>query len=696
MISNLKRVVTSVSIAALTLAGTLAAVAQPDAARRAEAGKRARELVMKMTPAERLSQLWMCSCAIPRLGIRHREWWNEALHGVARCGLATVFPQSIGAGATFDSELEFRMAQIIAEEGRAKHNLFAPQNRKDRYLNLTYWSPNVNLVRDPRWGRGQETFGEDPYLTSRMGVAFVKGLQGDDPKYLKAAGCAKHFAVHSGPESLRHRFSAVVSKRDMAEYYLPAFRALAVEADVEAFMGAYSAINGVPCCANKWLLTDILRGEWGFKGHVVSDVGAVQDVFSGHRFAKSYVEASAMCTRAGLDLYSEWTFKGADGVLDLLDESEVVEALVRLYTTRVLLGEFDSTPWDGYGAERIATPEHRAVSLEMAEKSLVLIKNNGALPFDPNEGPIAVSGPLSASELPMRGNYNGQAAAPVSVIAAVTSEAGPAVQVTDEWGDGDTVIYCVGITADEEGEEGCGMDNQSGDRTCYGISNVQLAGLRKCRTSGRIKRLVAIVFGGSPIDLRPIVEVADAVIVAWYPGEAGGKAIARTLFGRSNPSGRLPVTFPKSYDDLPDFTDYSLAGRTYRYATKEPAYPFGYGLSYTTFAYSDLKVVAFPDGRYRVYAKVTNTGKVAGEEVAQLYLRAPASASDRRKHHLEGFARIALKPGESGEVTFDLNREQFQVYRDDGSTFVPDGETKVFVGGGQPGFADVLTGTVSL
>jgi beta-glucosidase len=683
------------SIFGLILAFSSAAFSLPDDARRAEAEKEAREIVMKMTVKERLTQLWMSSCEIPRLGIRHREWWNEALHGVARAGLATVFPQSIGAAATFDPELELRMSKIIAIEGRAKRNLFAKTGHKDRYLDLTYWSPNVNMVRDPRWGRGQETFGEDPYLSSVMGVAFVKGLQGDDPKFLKAAGCAKHYAVHSGPENLRHRFNAVVSKRDLVEYYLPAFKALAVDAKVEAFMGAYSALNGIPCCANKYLLTDVLRGEWGFKGHIVSDVGAVEDVFSGHRYTKTYLEASAKCTKAGLDLYSEWTFRCADGVLDYLSEKEVTEALVRLYTTRVLLGEFDKTPWDHYGVESIATPEHRAVALEMAEKSLVLIKNNGALPFSPEEGPIAVSGALAASELPMRGNYNGQAAAPVSVIAAVTAEAGYAVQVTDEWGDGDTVIYCVGITSEEEGEEGCGSDNKSGDRVQYGISKSQLDGLKKCRKSGRLKRLVAIVFGGSPVDLKPIEEVADAVIFAWYPGEAGGKAIARTLFGKSNPSGRLPVTFPKSYEDLPDFTDYSLSGRTYRYATKEPAYPFGYGLSYTTFAYSDIKTARLPDGGFRVTAKVTNTGKVAGEEVSQLYLRAPASSGDRRKHHLEGFKRISLKPGESGEVAFDLTREQFQVFDEEGTAFVPS-TTTVFVGGGQPGFSDTVSALIKL
>ena len=667
----------------------VAACAQPGPARRAQCAERARALVMKMTPEERLTQIFMSSREIPRLGIRHREWWNEALHGVARTGLATVFPQSIGAGATFDTDLEYRMARIISEEGRAKYNLHRAKGTKDRYVNLTYWSPNVNLVRDPRWGRGQETFGEDPYLTSRLGVAFVKGLQGDNPDFLQAAGCAKHFAVHSGPENLRHGFDAVVSPRDLAEYYLVAFRALAMEGKVEAFMGAYSRLNGVPCCANKWLLTDLLRGEWGFAGHIVSDVGAVDDIFSGHHYAATYAEATAKTLPAGLDLQSEWNFTGISAANEqgLLDEKDVIEHLVRLYTTRFLLGEFDKTPWDDYGAERIATPEHRAVALEMAEKSLVLVHNNGVLPLDPDAGAISVVGPLAASELPMRGNYNGQAAAPVSVIAAVTAEAGPAVRVVDEWDDGDTAIVCLGITSEEEGEEGCGSDNQSGDRSRYSITDSQLAILRKCRRkNARVKRVVSIVFGGSPFDLKPIVELSDAVIVAWYPGEAGGTAIARTIFGKSNPSGRLPVTFPKSYDDLPAFTDYSLAARTYRYATKAPEYPFGHGLSYTTFAYGDPVVEKTGDS-VGVTVKVTNTGKVAGEEVVQLYLRAPETAGDRRRHHLEGFSRVRLDPGASGEVAFRLSRSQFEVFREDGSTFVPQGATTVFVGGGQPGFA---------
>lgn len=682
---------------------TATAFALPDDARRKECEKRARELVMKMTGEERATQLWMQSVAIKRLGVKNHHWWNEALHGVARAGLATVFPQSIGAAATFDTDLEYRMARIISIEGRAKRNLFAKRDIFNRYAFLTYWSPNVNLVRDPRWGRGQETFGEDPFLSSRMGVAFVRGLQGDNPKYLQAAGCAKHFAVHSGPENLRHKFDAVVSKRDLAEYYLPAFEALAREAKVEAFMGAYSSLNGDPCCMNKWLLTDLLRGEWGFKGHIVSDVGAVRDIYTGHKKRGSLAEAAKAALDAGLDLHSEWNNKG---VLDayangLIKADDMIEPLVRLYTTRFLLGDFDppgSTPWDDYGAEKIATEEHRAVALEMAEKSLVLVHNNGALPISPEKaGAVSVVGPLAASELPMRGNYNGQSATPVSVIAGVTAELGPSVIVQDEWGDIDTVIVCLGITSDEEGEEGCGDDNMAGDRKQYGISRQQLRFLKKCRSSGRLKRLIAVVFGGSPFDLKPVTQLCDAVIVAWYPGEMGAKAIARTIFGKASPSGRLPVTFPKSYEDLPAFTDYSLAGRTYRYAVKEPLYPFGYGLSYTSFGYSDLRIAPRADGKVDVAFKVRNTGKTAGDEVAQIYLRAPKSAGDRRKHHLAGFARTGkLAPGQEKTLTVTIEADSFSVFKEDGSKFIPEGKTQIFVGGGQPGFVKCLEGSVSL
>ena len=697
----MKRVVMGVAVAACLSVG-----ATPDEARRAECAKRAAGLVAQLTAEERVGQLMMDSPAVDRLGIPKYHWWNEALHGDARAGLATVFPQSIGMAATFDEPLMRRMGDIVSTEARAKYNVFSAKGMRDIYFGLTFWSPNVNMFRDPRWGRGQETFGEDPFLSGRMGGAYVLGLQGDDPRYLKVAACAKHYAVHSGPEALRHGFDAKVSPRDMAEYYLPAFKALAVDAKVEAFMGAYSAINGTPCCADKWLLTDLLRGEWGFRGHVVSDVGAVSDIHRGHHFKPDPVAACKAAIAAGLDLCSEGTYACLRGALKdgRVTADELVKPLVRLYATRALLGQFDpkgATPWDALGAQDVATDANRAVALEAAEKSLVLVSNNGVLPLDVSrQSCIAVVGPRACDEIALVGNYCGFSDAPVTCMSGFLREVGPGVKVETgseafSWGT-DFVVACLGLTAEDEGEEGCSVNNKGGDRTGYGLPPVQIELLKRLRK--RFKRVVTVIFGGSPVDLKPVCELSDAVMLAWYPGEQGGRAVARAVLGKVNPSGRLPITYPVSYDDLPDFKDYALAGRTYRYATKKPAYPFGYGLSYTAFAYANVKVKVEGEGEGRraaVSVDVKNTGKLAGDEVVQLYVRAPADAGDRRLHHLEGFARVKLAPGETKTVILPVKKEQFAVYGEDGRATVPAGASKVFVGGGQPGFAPCLEAEVA-
>ena len=687
-------------MAAAALSASCQAEISP--ARRAECARQAAEIVRQLTPDERVSEAMMDSPAVPRLGVPKYHWWNEALHGTARAGLATVFPQSIGMAATFDEPLMRRMGDVVSTEARAKYNVFSAKGFRDIYFGLTFWSPNVNMFRDPRWGRGQETFGEDPFLSGRMGGAYVRGLQGDDPKYLKVAACAKHFAVHSGPETLRHGFDAKASPRDLAEYYLAAFRALAVDAKVEAFMGAYSAINGEPCCASKWLLTDLLRGEWGFAGHVVSDVGAVRDVYKGHHLAKDEVGASKAAIAAGLDLCSEETYgclKAAakDGSFD---PETLTPALTHLFTTRALLGQFDpagSTPWDSLGAKDVATDANRAVALEAAEKSLVLISNNGALPLDlSDQSCLAVIGPRACDEIALVGNYCGFSDAPVTCMSGFLKEAGPGVKVetgNEGFGPGaDFAVVCLGITAEDEGEEGCSANNAGGDRSEYGLPAAQIDLLKRARK--RFKRVVSVIFGGSPFDLGPVCELSDAVMLAWYPGEQGGRAIARAVLGKVNPSGRLPITYPVSYGDLPDFKDYALAGRTYRYATKQPAYPFGYGLSYTTFDYANVRAEA-EGGKVRVCVDVKNTGKVAGEEVVQLYVRAPKGAGDRRLHHLEGMARVSLKAGETKTVSITVAKEQFGVYGEDGRPVVPQGASTVFVGGGQPGFAKVLSAEVN-
>ena len=684
-------------IAVVMILVALSVFAIPTDARREECAARAREMVAKLTPEERVSLLMMDSAAVERLGIKAYHWWNEALHGIARAGLATVFPQSMGMAASFDAPLQERMGDVVSTETRAKYNLFSAREQRGIYKGLTLWSPNVNMFRDPRWGRGQETFGEDPYLSGVMGGAYVRGLQGTDKTYLKTAACAKHYAVHSGPEKLRHGFNAKVSRRDLAEYYLPAFRMLAMDAKVEAFMGAYSAFNGVPCCANRELLTNILRGEWGFKGHIVSDVGAVVDINTGHHFKKDNIEASKAAIAAGLDLCSEGTYKCLYEALKdgRIKSSDLEEPLVRLLTTRALLGQFDNkgaTPWDSLGAKDVATAAHRQLALEAAEKSLVLISNNGVLPYDPQQAHyISVVGPRAMDEVALLGNYCGYNGNPISVFSGVTAVAGAGVRVVGvpEGGHGsDLAIVCLGITAEDEGEEGCSANNSGADRTSYSLSSAQLKLLEAYR--GSCKKVVTIIFGGSPFDLEPVVKNSDAVILAWYPGEQGGTAIARTIFGENNPAGRLPITYPKSYDDLPDFENYALMGRTYRYATKKPAYPFGYGLSYTTFAYSNLKVEKTASGA-AISVDVKNTGKFDGDEVVQLYVRAPEESGDRRLHHLEGFARVTVAKGEVRNVKFNLTNEQLSVFDEEGKLFLPKGQSIIFVGGGQPDFAEVLS-----
>ena len=695
------------SIVALIVISTSASFvhAGVSEARRAEAARQADGIIAQMTPSERLAELMMDAPGVPRLGIPAYHWWNEALHGVARNGLATVFPQSMAAAATFDAALCRRAGEVVSTEARAKYNLFRAKGDRRIYRGLTLWSPNVNMFRDPRWGRGQETYGEDPFLAGTMGGAYVRGLQGDDPKYLKTAACAKHFAVHSGPEALRHGFDARVSPRDLSEYYLPAFRMLVEDAKVESVMGAYSAINGVPCCKNKWLLTDLLRGEWGFAGHIVSDVGAVEDITKGHKVEKDKAAASKATIAAGLDLCSEGTYAALESEVKsgAIKPEELAVPLRRLYTTRALLGMFDpdgATPWDALGAEDVATPVARRLALKMAEESLVLVHNNGVLPLDPAKtGCVGVAGPRAQDEVALLGNYCGFSAEPSTVLSGMLRVAGPGIRVTagNELGGFDVLVLCLGITADDEGEEGCSINNAGGDRSQYGLPDAQVKMLKGYRETYPDAKIVTVVFGCSPFDLAPVEAVSDAVIVAWYPGECGGEAIARTVFGLNNPSGRLPLTYPKSYEDLPAFEDYSLAGRTYRYATKAPLHPFGFGLSYTTFAYANAKASApDADGTVRVSVDVTNAGKRAGDEVVQAYVRAPSAAGDRRLHHLEGFARISLAPGETKRVEIDLPKSAFAVYGEDGKPFVPHGASTVFLGGGQPGFATTVSVQTSL
>jgi len=652
-------------------------------ARRAECRAKARELVSKLSARDCERLCHGGSPDIKDLGIPNYSWWNEALHGVARAGLATVFPQAIGRAATFDLAVEKEVADIIAIEARAKHNLFRAKGCTAQYTGLTLWSPNVNLFRDPRWGRGHETFGEDPYLTGRMGVTFVKGLQGDDPNYLMTSACAKHYAVHSGPEAKRHEFNVDIDDRDLYEYYLPAFKALVVEGKVDSVMGAYSAVNGVPCCANKRLLRDILRKEWGFTGHVVSDVGACADVWSKHKYSKDRREATFACLEGGCDLCNDGTYDSIRKELETgaLKKDVVAESTENLLTTRLLLGNIggEKTPWDDLGAESVATPAHIAVALKCAEKSIVLLKNDGALPVDFSKSPRIALWGRHKEEGVLLGNYNGLPGDPVSIYRAFLRELGPGARIEDNGHDGDVIIACIGLTPSDEGE--------GGDKKHINLRKEQIDQLRKDRQAHPKAKIISVVYGGSCMDLREVVANSDAVMLAWYPGEQGGTAVFRTIAGLNNPAGRLPITFYGDTTKLPDFEDYKLPGRTYIYGTENVVFPFGYGLSYTTFGYSGAKAVKSGDG-VKVQVEVANTGKVAGDEVVQLYVRSPKASGDRRIHHLEGFKRITLKPGETKNAVFTLTKEQLMQFGMDGKQSLAKGEYEFFAGGGQPGYAD--------
>ena len=681
----------------LLFVGTAALVsanltAVPSDARRAEAEKEAQAVYEQLTPEECVKLAMMDSPAVDRIGLPKFHWWSEALHGYAWSGMATVFPQSIGRGATFDPELEFRMADAISTEARAKVNLYRKRGLRGSRQCLSLWSPNVNLVRDPRWGRGQETFGEDPYLTGRMGTAFVKGIQGDDPKFLKAVACAKHYAVHSGPEPKRHEFNVDLDKRDLYEYYLQSFRPLVTEGKVESIMGAYSAVNGVPCCASKFLLQDVLRDEWGFRGSVVSDVGAVDDIAKNHKYRANTFEGCLAAIEGGLDLCSEGTYSHLRGPMreGKIKKELLKKPLMHLLTTRALLGELSAetkTPWDHLGGEVINCEAHKAIAREIAEKSAVLVKNNGILPLDQKKyNSIGVWG-CATDQGVLSGNYSGRAPINMTLLSGLMQEAAPGVCV-DFRHEGDVIV--TGFRVADEGEEH--------DRKDLKLQQGYVNELRNDRKKHPNTPVIGVVYGGSAADIRDIMELCDAVIVAFYPGEQGGTALARIICGKVSPSGRLPITYYKDVEKLPDFEDYRLPGHTYRYGQENVLFPFGYGLSYTSFAYANEEVKVKGEGEQRtvkVSAEVKNTGKVAGDEVVQLYVRSPKGSGDRRIHHLEGFTRVNLKPGETKTVSFTLKPEQLMQFGMDGKQSLAKGSYTFFVGGGQPGYAEnVVSSTV--
>jgi beta-glucosidase len=709
------------------LALALAAVAVPGASAQEEKplyldtsrsfDERAADLVSRMTLEEKVSQMVHDAAAIPRLGVPQYDWWNECLHGVARAGRATVFPQAIGLASTFDTDLIHRVGTAISDEARAKHHASARAGRRDRYRGLTFWSPNINIFRDPRWGRGQETYGEDPFLTATIGTAFVKGLQGDDPRYLKVAAGAKHFAVHSGPEGERHVFDARVSPKDMHETYLPAFEAL-VKAGVETVMCAYNRVDGAPACGSPFLLQHMLRETWGFDGHVVSDCWAIRDFDENHEVTKDNAESAALALKTGTNLNCGNSYPSLTEAVKrgLVTEAEIDAALADLMRTRFRLGLFDpeeDVPYTRIGPEVIASKEHRALAREAALESLVLLKNEGGLlPIDKSVAKVYVNGPLAADAAVLLGNYSGVSSDLATILEGVVEKVGPATTVSYRQGslldreninpidwysgvaaDADVTIAVMGISNLLEGEEGAALASPGkGDRFETRLPENQLSFLRKIREQA--PKLVVVLLGGSPMAIPEVHELADAVLLAWYPGEEGGRAVADVLFGDASPSGRLPITFPVSLDQLPPYEDYAMAGRSYRYMEQEPLYPFGFGLGYARFEYGALELPeSVPAGEpVQVKVRVKNTSATAGEEVVQVYVRDVEASTTTPLSSLAAFERVALGPGESRVVALEVAPERLELVLDSGERVLEKGDFEITVGGASPGARAVALG----
>jgi len=670
--------------------------------------ERVRDLISRMTLEEEVSQMLNECQAIPRLGIPAYNYWSEGLHGVVGNGRATVFPQAIGLAATWDTDLMFRVATAISDEGRAKyHTALQRQGYTIQLQGLTFWSPNINIFRDPRWGRGQETYGEDPFLTGELGVVFVRGMQGDDPKYLKTAACAKHFAVHSGPEKDRHVFNARVSLRDLNDTYLPAFKRLVQGAQVEAVMGAYNRVNGEPACASPFLLEETLREKWQFKGHVVSDCWALTDIHANHKVAADAVEAAAMALKAGCDISCGVTYDRLDEAIQrgLVTEADIDRALSRTLLTRFKLGIFDPpemVPYASIPQSVICSPKHRRLAREAAVKSIVLLKNKAnILPIRPDVKRISIVGPNATSIEALLGNYNGYNESLSTLMEGIIGRAPEGVRVGYrmgvplhqaainplDWTTGDAAasdltIACMGYSSLLESEEGDAiLSADKGDRSDIGLPPAQVDFVKKLVISGA--RVVLVLCGGSPIALGELEEMVEAVVFVWYPGQAGGQALADILFGDVSPSGKLPVTFPKSTDQLPPFDDYRMEGRTYRYSTAEPLYPFGFGLSYTRFEFSDLKLTAnrIAAGKLLSFSvTLKNVGAMDADEVVQVYLSDPEASVPVPIHKLVGFRRVHVSAGKSKTVRFSLPSEVMLFVDANGDQKLEPGQFRLTVG----------------
>lgn len=667
---------------------------------------RVQDLLKRLTLEEKISLTGYNSPAIERLGIPAYNWWNEALHGVARAGEATVFPQAIGMAATFNDSLMHEVATAISTEARAKYNIATAKGRHIQYLGLTFWSPNINIFRDPRWGRGQETYGEDPYLTATMGLAFMKGLQGNDPRYLKTAAGAKHFAVHSGPEKGRHAFDAKVDEKDLRETYLYAFKKL-VEGGVESIMCAYNRLNGEPCCASNNLLYDILKKEWKFTGHIVTDCGAIDDMVTFHKYYENKVEAVAATLKAGTNLDCSGLYQAhLKEALErnLITEKDIDASVAMLVRTQMKLGFFDKkeeNPFHKLGAADVNSPEHVALARTAAAQSMVLLKNDkGLLPLNRDDyGSIMVLGPNAGTMDPMVANYHGMSGNIVTFAEGITKAAGPGIAVQYDqgsdfndttrfggiWhaGESDITIAVIGLTPVYEGEEGDAfLAASGGDKLTLDLPAPHIAMLREVRKKN--KPVIVVVTAGSNVDISAIEPYADAIILAWYPGEQGGNALADIVFGDASPAGRLPVTFYQDFTELPDYASYDMQGRTYRYYNGKVQYPFGFGLSYTSFDYAwKNEPVSFRSEKDSLHFSVVvkNTGDRAGDEVAQVYLQYP-EADRMPVKELKAYRRVSLDKDGEREIHFsipvtelqkwDLKEKRWKLYP---------GEYKIVVGG---------------
>ena len=680
---------------------------------------RVRDLVGRMTLDEKAMQICNVAPAIARLGLPAYDYWNECLHGVGRNGIATVFPQAIGLAACFDPVLLHTVADAIATEARAKNREYTHAHNGDsiNYTGLSFWSPNINIFRDPRWGRGQETYGEDPFLTGRMAVAYIQGLQGDDPKYVKAMACAKHFAVHSGPEIVRHTFDAEPSERDFHEMYLPQFEAAVTEGHVGAVMGAYNRLYGTPCCASSLLLGTLLREQWGFKGHVLSDCDAISDFFYGHRFSPTIEAAAATAVKAGCDLCCGTEYQRlADAVRDkLLKESELDTAVGRLLEARFRLGMFDPpalVPYAKIAATEYDTPAHDELALRMARESVVLLKNDGLLPLDRAKiRRIAVMGFNASYTNTLLGNYEGVPSHPVTFVAGLRTLLGTNVEVVSmvacplavRVDDNnlpayeaarrqaaevvqkvDAIIYVGGICADLEREFMTvpfeGFDH--GDRTRIELPPVQTQFLQALRATG--KPLVFVNCSGSAMAMPWEAEHLSAIVQAWYPGQEGGRAVAEILFGEFNPAGRLPVTFYRATTDLPSFLDYSMADRTYRYFKGQPLFAFGHGLSYTQFKYGAAqldKTQVNKNDTIHVKVDVANAGARDGDEVVQVYFRHVKSSVAQPLEALCGFQRVPVAVKQTAHVDISVPVKELRYWDTAGKQYVVEpGDYEILVG----------------